>query len=234
MTAMKTDTRSQEQGLLDQQLALGVYLQALLRPAAVTETPVGSMIGTVPDPAPDPAPAVGAQPAAADPAAPEPRAAACPDWARGEFQCLLFRVAGLRLALPLARLGGVFPWDGAAVTPMPGHQPWFLGLQEHLGRQVRLIDVARVVLPPDRHAALAPAADGRLGKVILIGDGDWGLACDAVDEVITLAPDAVKWRGRDGSRPWLAGTVIEEMCALIDADAFAAMLAGRGPAEPVR
>lgn len=238
MTAMKTDTRSQEQSLLDQQLALGVYLQALLRPAAVAETPAGPVTGAAPEPTPEsapaPAPAVGAQPAAAEPATLRPRAAACPDWARAEFQCLLFQVAGLRLALPLARLGGVFPWDGAAVTPMPGHQPWFLGLQEHLGRQVRLIDVARVVLPPDRHAALATAADGRLGKVILIGDGDWGLACEAVDEVITLAPDAVKWRGRDGSRPWLAGTVIEEMCALIDADTFAAMLAGRGPAEPVR
>lgn len=242
MNTMKTETRTREQVLLDQQLALGVYLQALLRPPAVAEVPAGPAGEAAPAPAPVPAPtpvadarpAIAAPVAEGEPSAPGPRTAACPDWARGEFQCLLFRVAGLRLALPLARLGGVLPWDGGAVTPMPGHQPWFLGLQEHLGRQVRLIDVARVVLPPDRRDALAAADGGRLGKVILIGDGDWGLACEAVDEVVTLSAEAVKWRSRAGSRPWLAGTVIEEMCALIDADAFAAMLAGSGPAEPMR
>lgn len=238
MSDTKTESRSHEQVMLDQQLALGAYLQALLRPppAAVAE-PDGHAVAAA---VPAGATAAEARPSGAPPAAEGAPAArgtgtsACPDWARGEFQCLLFRVAGLTLALPLARLGGVLPWDGAAVTPMPNHQAWFLGLREHLGRRVRLIDVAQVVLPPDRRAALAPPGSGRLGNVILIGDGGWGLACDAVDEVITLSPDAVKWRSREGSRLWLAGTVIKEMCALIDTDAFAAMLAGPGPAESVR
>jgi len=44
-----------------------------------------------------------------------------------------------------------------------------------------------------------------------------------------LTPAAVKWRGHSGSRPWLAGTVIDRMCALIDADAFAQMLETEGP-----
>ena len=147
-------------------------------------------------------------------------------------------LTGRSVALPLAKLNGVMPWDAAAVTSLPNHQPWFLGLREHLGHQVKLIDVAKVILPPERWPQACAEAEegtdtGSYGKVILIDDGRWGLVCSEVAEVITLSNEAVKWRKREGvqagSRPWLAGTVIERMCALIDSDAFAGMLGGDGP-----
>lgn len=232
VTDTRTENRDAQLVMLDQQLALGAYLQALLRPAPVetpVEAPAEAALVVLAEPPVAPSieapaletpalPAVTVPPAAAEPPYPE--------WAKDAFQCLLFQVAGLTLALPLARLNGVLPWDPAAVTEMPNHRPWFLGLREHLGHKVKLIDVANIVLPPDRYADLPPADSGRLGKVILIDGGRWGLACDAVAEVISLSPADVKWRGRAGSRPWLAGTVIRQMCALIDTDAFAAMLAG--------
>jgi purine-binding chemotaxis protein CheW len=226
-----TEVVSEQRVMLDQQLALGAYLQALLRPPVIEST--------------DPAPA--SQPDA--PSNHEPSGETVspgigpvkesrttrgagegvrPDWAQAQFQCLLFQVAGLTLALPLARLGGVLPWDTAAVTEMPNHQPWFLGLRTHLGHKVKLIDVAKLVLPVERRADLAPATSGRLGKVILLDDSQWGLACDNVAEVITVSAADVKWRAQAGSRPWLAGTVIKQMCALIDTQAFAEMLDG-GP-----
>ncbi|MFN2308661.1 MAG: chemotaxis protein CheW [Gammaproteobacteria bacterium] len=203
--------------LLDQQRALGAYLEALLRP--------------VPPPAaPDPSGSSAAPPAAPatlSAVAPTPSAAAYPAWAEGGFECQLFQVAGLTLALPLAHLDGVLPWeDAAAVSAPAGRGPWFLGQRAHRGSQVGLVDVAKLVLPPDRHAALAPADGGRLGKLLLIDGGRWGLACDAVAEVIRLSPAQVKWRSPAGSRPWLAGTVIQRMCALIDSAALAALLAG--------
>lgn len=240
VTATDTETRSAQQLMLDQQLALSAYLGALLQPAAVEPVPE-TRDGPVVAAASEIAPVQSAEAAvigdeltdiisesAGIPTQPEPApvTAGHPDWAQGEFQCLLFHVAGLTLALPLARLSGVLPWDAAAVTPLPNHQPWFLGLREHLGHQVKLIDVAKVVLPPGR-----VGEESDLGKVILIDDSRWGLACSAVTEVITLSADAVKWRSRQGSRPWLAGTVIEHMCALIDTTAFASLLSGQTP-EP--
>jgi len=36
----------------------------------------------------------------------------------------------------------------------------------------------------------------------------------------------VKWRGATGKRLWLAGTVIERMCALLDIDQLTGELAG--------
>lgn len=222
--------------MLDQQLALSAYLDALLQPPPTAPTTV---VVADPEPprttlgdaaAPESSAAVAAAAiethteaeTAADAPAP---AADYPEWAQHDFQCLLFRVAGLTLALPLAKLNGVLRWDAAAVTSMPNHRPWFLGLREHLGHQVKLIDVAKVVLPSDRGAA-----DGMgYGNIILIDDSRWGLVCSEVAEVVTLSAAAVKWRSRGGIRPWLAGTVIDRMCALLDSAALADMLGGAGP-----
>lgn len=238
--AVKSETRSAQLVMLDQQLALGAYLQALLRPVAldIAEPVVETMTAppaeiprivraTAPETLPAP-PVPIVEPTVA--AVPQPAAAAYPDWAQGQFQCLMFQVAGLTLALPLAKLYGVLPWDADAVTELPNHQPWFLGLRTHLDHKVKLIDVAKVVLPADRRAGLPAVDSGRLGKVILIDEGRWGLACDNVAEVITLSSADVKWRGQAGSRPWLSGTVINQMCVLIDTEAFAAMLLDSGSA----
>ncbi len=41
---------------------------------------------------------------------------------------------------------------------------------------------------------------------------------------IRLEPSAVKWRTDRGKRAWLAGTVIEHMCALLDVEALAQLI----------
>ena len=221
--------------LLDQQLALSAYLEALLgetpEPVPVESAPSCPAVQLAPDPVMAPvvkeatpvaAPAPGPQ-AVVTPVA---RATGRPAWARTEFQCLLFQVAGLTLAVPLTALNGVLPLDLDAVTPMPGHSALFLGLIDHLGQQVRVVDTAQVVLPPERLAATG-AATGRASHLVLIGEGRWGLAASGIGEVISLHPEDVKWRGSLGTRPWLAGTVIQHMCALLEVDAFLEQL-GRG------
>jgi len=35
---------------------------------------------------------------------------------------------------------------------------------------------------------------------------------------------SIKWRGEGSKRPWLAGTVIAEMCALIDVPGLLSLL----------
>lgn len=214
---MSTPTKERPVLLLDQQLALGAYLNSLLCPPGAPvqqETQPSEPTAVEPssagDPPPHPAPV----------AAPAPR-----QWAAGRFPCLRFQVAGVTLAVSLQRLNGVLPWPADGVSPMPGHAPWFLGLLYHQGRQVKVIDTAWHVLPPDRRQSPQGDAEApRFRNIVLIGDGQWGLACDNVEEVMQLEPDAVKWRSAHGRRPWLAGTVIAHMCALLDADAFAQVL----------
>jgi purine-binding chemotaxis protein CheW len=147
-----------------------------------------------------------------------------PEWAAEPFQALLFKVSGLTLAVPLIELSGVQEWHDSAVTPMLGRIAWYLGLMGYRGHQVPVVDTAQLVLPPDRLANLIATDRGRLGHVVFIEDGQWGLACDSVEDVISLNLDEVKWRSSRSKRRWLAGTVLEHMCAIIDPPAFADML----------
>jgi purine-binding chemotaxis protein CheW len=158
-----------------------------------------------------------------------------PAWTQQPFQALLFKVAGLTLAVPLVDLNGIVEWHPDAITAMPGHADFYLGLLPHLGKNVALIDTARFVLPPDRLRDLAGSdPQARLTRIVLIQEGRYGLACDAVAEVITLQPQDVRWRTSRTQRRWLAGTVVAQMCALIDAPAFAQMLADKLPVKAFR
>jgi purine-binding chemotaxis protein CheW len=155
-----------------------------------------------------------------------PAAEPPPVWGAGNtFQALLFRTAGLMLAVPLVELSGVQEFDPAAVTAMPGHQPWYLGLVSYREHSTPVIDTALLVLPEERLARIKQPPAERLTRIVFIDNGRWGLACDAVADVVTLTPDQVRWRTSRSKRRWLAGTVIEQMCAIIDPPAFARLLA---------
>lgn len=148
-----------------------------------------------------------------------------PEWGQKKFQVMLFKVSGLSLAVPLVELNGVQEWQEDDITPMPGHAEWYLGLVNYRDRQVPVIDTARFVMPQDRQEMVIDDINERLHRIVYIGDESWGLACDEVAEVITIEPEQVRWRSDRTSRRWLAGTVIEQMCALIDPPVFAEMLA---------
>jgi purine-binding chemotaxis protein CheW len=145
-----------------------------------------------------------------------------PDWAQQpSFQVLLFKVSGITLAVPLDSLNGILEWNEDNITEMPGAAEYFLGLLPERDRQIKLVDTASIVVPSNFRQNHCRE---NLQKIILIGDGEWGLACDVVDEVITLAPTDVRWRSNQGLRPWLAGTVVEQMSALLNVDKFVDLL----------
>ncbi|OOV88557.1 chemotaxis protein CheW [Oceanospirillum linum] len=142
-----------------------------------------------------------------------------PDWAQGRFECLLFVVKGLKLAVPLAELGGIHKLEKEP-TPLFGQPGWFLGIVRTNNMNIGLVDTAQWVMPEHINDKHKPD----FGFAIRIHDSEWGLACHTVAEAISLDPDEVRWRTSLGRRPWLAGTVVDHMCALIDVAAFARLL----------
>ncbi|HVL01123.1 MAG TPA: chemotaxis protein CheW, partial [Dongiaceae bacterium] len=139
-----------------------------------------------------------------------------PTWAQGRFECLIFTVAGLKLAVPLITLGAIHRID-RKFNALPHQSEWFLGiLQTQSAGNIKVLDTALCVMP-ERYD---PAGRDNLGYVITIHGYPWGLACHQVEKSISLEPEQIKWRTQRGKRPWLAGTVIEHMCALIDTDGF--------------
>ncbi len=146
-----------------------------------------------------------------------------PEWARERFQCLLFKVAGLSLAVPLVKLNSVIPWN-EDITHTPNNTEWYLGLVQHLQNQVKVIDTALLVLPENRRGKIDTPANERFKNILLVDDYGWGLACDSIGDVIWLEKDDVKWRKDKSSRAWLAGTSLEHLCAIMDTEVFARML----------
>ncbi len=142
-----------------------------------------------------------------------------PDWAQDRFECLLFSVAGLKLAVPLISLGSIHKLD-KDLTPLVGRASWFMGLYRSGDRNIRVVDTAKWVMPDRYHDAVKDGYD----FIIRLGDSDWGMACDSVEQAIQLEPEQVKWRTERSKRPWLSGTVIEHMCALLDADTLGWLL----------
>ena len=142
--------------------------------------------------------------------------AGAPSRVGDDFQCLTFMVAGLTLAAPLDRLHGIVEWPGE-LTELPGYADWFMGLLPNRGQNVRVIDTAQIIMSDGRVPDARPVLE-RVNYVVLIDDGRWGLAADAIAQILTLSPDGVRWRGERGKRPWLAGTAVEQMCAVLDID----------------
>lgn len=134
-----------------------------------------------------------------------------PNWAQERFDVLLFSVSGLTLAVPLISLGQIQPLTDE-LTPLFGQADWFMGLQPTPVGKVRTINTAKFVMPERYDERFLETAR----YVISIDGVPWGLAVDEVNQPITLEPEDVKWRGERTKRAWLAGTVKQHMCALID------------------
>lgn len=142
-----------------------------------------------------------------------------PQWAQGRFECLIFKVAGLKLAVPLVALGAIHRMD-QELTPLVGRPDWFLGLLPVGDKNIRVVDSALWIMPERYNETVK---DG-YRFVIRLDSSDWGMACDSVAQSFTISPDEVRWRTDRGKRPWLAGTVIDHMCALMDVAAVSRLL----------
>lgn len=210
MVDEKTGTAS----VVEHELALKVYIDSLLlEPAPETQTEervdtpsLETQIG--------PESVVEVQPVESD----------APAHIDETLECLLFKVAGfLTLAVPLGQLNGILKWNGE-VTFIPGHADWFLGLVTNRGHQVKVIDIAKFVIPTHHKSRQALDGDRKFKNILLINQGKIGLACDELGEVVRISREHVRWREERGNRTWLAGTLIEQMSALLDMDKFTQML----------
>lgn len=188
----------------------------------------------------EPTPAIAEPVAVIEPVAPPPPPPAAietPAWREQPFEALLFDVGGLMLAVPLVSLGTIHPLE-TEITPLFGQPDWFLGILPTQTGNLKVLDTARWVMPERYQTELK---DG-LRFVISVEGYDWGMAVHGVSKSIRLTPDQIKWRSQAGKRPWLAGTVIKHMCALLDVSALATLIVSgaaneqnvaRGAGKPV-
>lgn len=142
-----------------------------------------------------------------------------PDWSQQPFECLIFTVAGLQLAVPLVLLGAIHKIE-EEIRALPGSPDWYMGIRPGSDYNLRVVDSAQWIM-----AGRVPEnARDNYRFIIRLDDSRWGLACDSVGQSFTLDPEQVRWRTARSQRPWLAGTVTDHMCALIDVRAMSQLL----------
>jgi len=138
----------------------------------------------------------------------------------GEFQVLLFEVAGMTLAVPLTELGGIHQIEN--VSPLFGKPAWFKGVLLHRDEKYNVVDTAKWIMPDKSAEKLAEST--KYKYLIVLGESGWGLGCESLIATETVLPDEVKWRNVEGSRPWLSGMVKKKMCALVNVQQLINML----------
>ncbi len=132
-----------------------------------------------------------------------------------EFQVLFFKVRGVRFAVPLVELGGIY--EIAHLTKIARRPPWYLGLCDMRGEKISVVDTLRYVKPED-------SFEHTYQYMIVLNNSTWALGCDVLEGNRILEKEQVKFRLKAGLRPYLAGIVKKEMCALLHVRALIAML----------
>ncbi len=136
-----------------------------------------------------------------------------PNWTQDPFQVLLFRLDNFIMGAPLIQLASTQPC-AANSTRLPGQPAWLVGLQRVQQANLAVLDSQYILLgkkSPRRNLAEQPYA-----HLLVSQHQRWALACDELLSVVTLSPEVVRWRTERSRRPWLIGSVIEDLTLLID------------------
>lgn len=133
-----------------------------------------------------------------------------------EFVVLLFKVAGVVLSVPLSLLGGIY--KPVHINAIFGKPEWYAGLTNISKRTVSVVDTAKWMLPGKE------IVEHTYHFIILLNNHNWGLQCDELIGTKTIKKQDVKWRIVEGDRPWLAGILKNEMCALLHVTELEKML----------
>lgn len=215
-----------QQQIVHQALALDVYLRTLLEEVpeadeATTPVEVKPVVITEPKPEPisrieTPIAIVQRQEALVQPENPVKLQAlsVMPEWSQHEFQALFFRVGHLILATPLTELSRTIKLERKP-GQIPGQPSWFMGLLDDQDSRIGLLDTGQLIFGKSR-GGQRDQEENPFKRILITQDKRWGLACDEILSIGRLKPEKVRWRTVRQKRPWLIGTVIDELTAIID------------------
>ncbi|MBU2964796.1 chemotaxis protein CheW, partial [Amphritea atlantica] len=130
------------------------------------------------------------------------------------LQCLLVKMYGVRLALPIKYLQGAH--DISTMKLGLNHDAdWILGSYDESGTLVRVIDTAMWTIPeryePDQ-------AD--YSELIKIKDAGWAITIDSMIGSQAIEEDSITWNNNPKARPWLLGTCMQHQCAVMNIPAL--------------
>ncbi len=137
-----------------------------------------------------------------------------PDWAQHEFQALFFKVEHLVLATPLVELSRTIKIERKP-GQIPGQPSWFMGLLDEQDSRIGVLDTGQLIFGKSR-GSQRDLERNPFKSILVTQDKRWGLACDEILSIGRLKPEKVRWRTCRQKRPWLIGTIIDELTTIVD------------------
>lgn len=144
----------------------------------------------------------------------EPEAESPQEGAGMTDQYRVFDMGGLMVAVPAGRVAELSALPALAA---PTNDPNWLRATLPASGEKAIVDVAQLVLPSDLAPGHVPLEE-RCGELLTLDDGGWGIAIEGEIQEQTLDSDTICWRGPQGKRLWLAGTIADKRCVLLDLD----------------
>lgn len=137
-----------------------------------------------------------------------------PNTVESPLRLFLCQIAGMKVALPVSELNNIVHWPQQGLVQYPDQTDWQLGLLSERGQQVEVIDIGAALQATPDAQQVSP-------RYILLVDGRrLGIACEAIEEIVSLEADAFHWREDNDPRSWFKGLVSESMHTLIDLPAL--------------
>ncbi len=130
-------------------------------------------------------------------------------------QCLMFKVKGHLLSIPLIRMGSVVPF-GNRLTQLPYSPNYFKGLLKHRDSNVRVADTAALLM------GIVQGKDNddfNPSHLLVFKDNDWAISCDELLDVVTLNEDDIKWHTGEKDRLSL-GTIKKTLALVLNPEAI--------------
>lgn len=127
-----------------------------------------------------------------------------------KFQVLLCEVSNIKIAIPLVELGGIHQISTLSQTVKQAK--WCAGVFLKDSEKYTCIDASAWLMPPKLDDG--PVGDYKFG--LQLGRTSFLLCCNSIEDTVELSKDDINWRENPNTKPWLAGLITKEMCALID------------------
>ena len=126
---------------------------------------------------------------------------------RFPIQCLMFKVGGNLLSIPLTDLTGIVKWSDN-MTRLPQEPEWVLGVMQYRDQNIRVLDSAGILqIKVDEPA--------KPNHILILGEGGWGITCDQLDQIVTLEYEDVQWL-QQSSNKRVFGTIRQSLASLLN------------------
>lgn len=125
-----------------------------------------------------------------------------PDWAQNNIKYLTITIANIAVLIPTTMIKTIK--NVTSQLHPSSHMPsWVYNYTLDNDENKQIINTQKLLFDGLRSKRLDLRAQN---YAVFIGGGSWGIACDAIGEIVQIDKKNIVWSGKNVKRRWLAGT----------------------------